>query len=229
MAVVIWAGFHQPGQAEPPRFNIVEIVTPEGVDPLNTTTPRQINDLDQVVGNYTQTRNPYVWLPEAAYGLPAGFNTIDYPGKRVIARTINDEGIFGGEAFDLSTGWGDGAFLGRVNGEIVQQVFFNGESNRNYTTHIADLNNSGGYVGEQDIRWTYGYMGNAGGAFTHIPHPIDDRHDTFMVAIDEKGHVAGTFLNDLGAWRGFFWDGGATLLDTHGGPLFSLKPTGQAF
>jgi uncharacterized membrane protein len=75
---------------------------PPGTFPKPESIGLGVNSLGQVVGKSAQPGQPYkgfLWLPEPAYGFPAGMNELpELPGGSTIANKINDAGQIVGES-----------------------------------------------------------------------------------------------------------------------------------
>ncbi len=181
---------------------------PDAAD--NTSIPRKINDLGQVLGDYSAPGvggTAFLWLPEPAYGLEAGFHSpFDF-----IPNAISNTGLFAGIH--------EGAAIANVDG-IISQTYFSGNSFDQST--IQDINDSGHYVGTyRGIDEDGGYSGLVGVIQREsrdvLFSPLNEHRNVGLVAINANGNAAGNYTNSWGGvLRGFFWNGQPTILDGEG-------------
>lgn len=153
-----------------------------------------INDAGQIAG-VTSDGHAFLWLPDPAFGLPAGVNLLGDNTSRAYA--INNEGKVVG-AQELGEELYDKAILWE-NGSMNNLGTFGG--NRSLA---LDISNAGQIVGWAEIEegnaraflWENGNMtdlGTPGG-----PH-------SFAYAVNERGQIMGLAHDGNGEDRSFLW------------------------
>ena len=194
------------------KYTVTEFPDPPGHGALG---PRDINNKGEIVfgANVIGGRTKmFIYLPAAAYGLPAGMNMIDLPNRSVLPNSINDQGLVGGGmvATDVVPNptmgftWSNGVF---------QEFNFGSTSDR---TTVRSINNAGSLVGTYEVpRPGDGYRVIRG--FVRLTNDVTiinpvspTTNHTYAIAINNSNRVAGNYEahSTVGiATRGYIWDG----------------------
>lgn len=200
LAAVLWGSGARQAAANDGRIaGLAYTVTDLGVFPGgNYSRAYGINDLGEVVGTADVpevfTSQAFLWLPEAAYGLPAGLNNLGtMGGSYSIAQAINNSGQITGRA-DRELGghaflWENGTML-----DLGDLSDGEGDSLGN------GINEAGQVVGETETEgWIQAFLWD--GAMATID---DEARDSEATDINEAGHIVGLWKNEEGADRAFY-------------------------
>jgi probable HAF family extracellular repeat protein len=162
-----------------------------------------LNDLGQVVGTagnpdpITSQGYPdqaFLWLPEPAYGLPAGLNNLGaMGGDYSVAFDINNNGQVTGTADREQGGhafrWENGTML-----DLGDLSDGEGDSTG------YGINEAGHVVGETETEdWTTAFLWD--GEMTDLD---DENRYSEAADINEAGHIVGLWQDENGADRAFF-------------------------
>lgn len=149
-------------QEDAPRYSVTEI--PFGAAfsalPAGDAFLRGMNNKQQVVGIYSHNdirgfapfMRLWVYLPEADYGLAAGFHVLSTPGKRIESACINDQGLIGGTVSNQEDGNQRlSGFTINVDGSGYSEFYFTGAPDDSQVYGIA---NGGFLCGEVSLTLT---------------------------------------------------------------------------